>query len=396
MKTPKHKHLTFEDRVTIQEFLNLNVNFTNISKNINKDRRTIAKEVYKHRFLRKRTSSTSTECPIIMKAPYVCNGCPKKSFCNKQRFSYDAAVAHNEYKRELSEVRSKVFITKEQVSDINAVIAPLMKHKHHSVNHVYVSHPELLPFSKSSFYRYVDLGLLDIKNIDLRRKVKFKVKKEYDSTRHKVNPTIKLGRFYSDFKDYTELHPDASVVEMDTVIGTSGGKGGKCFLTLFFRKSNLMLVFLMPYKKSEHVTQVFTQLKSVLGIKVFKNLFEVILTDNGTEFSSPLEIECDLETGEKLVNLFYCDPNCSWQKGALEKNHTYIRYILPKGTSFAGLTQKDCELMSSHINAVPRVSLNNSTPFELAAILMGKDVLDKFNITRIDYDDIDLSTRLLK
>ena len=43
--------------------------------------------------------------------------------------------------------------------------------------HVFASHPELLPFSKSTFYRYVDLGLLDVKNIDLQRKVRFRVKR---------------------------------------------------------------------------------------------------------------------------------------------------------------------------------------------------------------------------
>ena len=115
-----------------------------------------------------------------------------------------------------------------------------MIHKHHSVNHVFASHPELLPFSKSTFYRYVDLGLLDVKNIDLQRKVRFHVKKEYDYSREKIDHKYRLGRQYHDFQDYMELHPMASIVEMDTIIGTSGGKGGKCFLTLLFRTFNFM------------------------------------------------------------------------------------------------------------------------------------------------------------
>ena len=394
----KYKHLSFEDRVTIQEYLNIGLNFTKIGKHLNKDRTTIAKEVYKHRFLRRRTTSKqkADQCHIVNKAPYVCNGCSKKSYCNKQRFTYEASIAHNDYKRCLKNARSKLFITKEQIADINEVIAPLMRHKHHSVNHVYVSHPKLLPFAKSTFYRYIDFGLLDVKNIDLKRKAKFRVKKEQNDERSPVNSAIKVGRFYTDFKDYIELNPDASIVEMDTVIGTSGGKGGKCFLTLLFRKFNFMLIFIMPYKRVEHVTDVFTHLKKTLGSQTFSKLFEVILTDNGTEFTSPLEIECDLETGEKLVNLFYCDPYSSWQKGTLEKNHTYIRYILPKGSSFAGLNQKDCDLISSHINAVPRLSLNNSTPYDLALIYIGKDSLDKLNISKVDYDDVDLSSKLLK
>ena len=43
---------------------------------------------------------------------------------------------------------------------------------------------------------------------------------------------------------------------------------------------------------------------------------------------------CD---GSKSTTIFYCDPYCFWQKGACEKNHEYIRYIRPKGSSFADL-----------------------------------------------------------
>ena len=157
-----------------------------------------------------------------------------------------------------------------------------------------------------------------------------------------------------------------------------------------------MLIYLLPYKQSRYVTEVFDNLKDILGINEFKRLFEVILTDNGTEFSDPLSIEVDMNTGEKICSLFYCDPNCSWQKGSIEKNHEYIRYILPKGTSFSGLTQDDCYLIASHINSVPRLSLNNSTPYDSSFLFIGKNNLDKFNIKKIDNDNIDLTIRLLK
>lgn len=396
MKTPKYKHLSFEDRCTIQEFLNEGYNFTKIANRIGKDRRTIAKEVYSHRFLRTALSKDSVTCSLTEKAPYVCNSCPHKNHCKKKRFTYDASVAYNEYKKTLIDQRAKVKITKEQISSINDIVAPLMVHKHHSINQVYITHPELLPFSKSTFYRYIDLGLLNIKNIDLQRKVRFKVKKEYDYTRTKTNVKIKLNRFYTDFKDYIELHPNASIVEMDTVIGTQGGKGGKCFLTLLFRQFNFMLIYLLPYKQSKYVIKVFNNLKKQLGSDEFSRLFEVILTDNGTEFSDPDSIETDFNTGKKLSNLFYCDPNCSWQKGSIEKNHEYIRYILPKGTSFAGLTQEDCYLIASHINSVPRKILNNESPYSSAFKFIGKENIKKFKIKKIKYDDIDLSIRLLK
>lgn len=77
----------------------------------------------------------------------------------------------------------------------------------------------------------------------------------------------------------------------------------------------------------------------------------------------------------------------------IEKNHEFIRYVLPKGTSFAGLTQEDCNILASHINSVPRVSLNNATPYEVAEIFIGKKDLE---IKKIEYDEVDLSKKLLK
>lgn len=395
MKAKKYKHLSFEDRCVIEEFLNHNFNFTQIANRLHKNRTTISKEVLKHRFLRG-NASPSRPCCFESRPPYVCNSCDKLTHCKKQKYSYSAHIAYNEYKQTLISERSHLHIAKQQIASINEVISPLMIYKNHSVNQVYISHPELLPFSKTTFYKYIDLGLLNVRNIDLQRKVKWKTKKEYDYHKDKVNTSIKVGRFYTDFKEYLEYNPNCSIVEMDTVIGTSGGKGGKCMLTLLFRKFNFMLIYLMPYKKAIFVTEVFNHLKKILGIDEFKRLFEVILTDNGSEFMDPESIEIDINTGEKVSSLFYCDPNCSWQKGSIEKNHEFIRYILPKGTSFASLSQDDCYLIASHINSTPRVSLNNYSPYDSILLFLGKNNINKLQIKKIDYDDINLSYRLLK
>lgn len=240
MSTPKFKHLSFEDRCFIQEFLNYNYNFTQISNRLGKSRRTISNEVFKHRFMLNICSTDASLCPSTLKPPYVCNGCPNKQACKKVRYSYDASIAHNEYSSTLSNTRSTLHLTKNQISAINDIISPLMILKHHSVNHVYISHPELFPFSKSTFYRYIDSGILNVRNIDLQRKVRFKIKNELDNTRPKTNTKIKIGRFYRDFQEYLEFHPLASIVEMDTVIGTSGGKGGvNVFLLFYFVNTTL-------------------------------------------------------------------------------------------------------------------------------------------------------------
>lgn len=393
MRTLKHKHLTLEDRYVIQEYLSHGYSSTQIGNRLNKSRRTIAKEVLKHRILK---NTSNVDCKKVSSFPYVCDNCPTSRRCSCRQYRYDARIAHTEYQKTLKETRSFVHVNKSEVAAINDVIAPLMVHQNHSVNQVYIEHPEVLPFSKSTFYRYIDMGLLNVRNIDLQRKVRFKVKKEKNDHSKIDDRTYRQGRKYEDFKDYMDIFPLASIVEMDTVVGTSGGKGGKCMLTLLWRQYNFMLIFLLPYKRKEFVNKVFLSLQELLGEKEYSRLFQVVLTDNGSEFTDPETIEYSLFTGERISNVFYCDPNSSWQKGQLEKNHEYIRYVLPKGTSFAGLSQDDCNTLASHINSVPRVVLNNCCPYEMAIKFIGEKNMDKLNISRIPNDDINLSIRLLK
>ena len=190
-----------------------------------KDRTTISKEIRNHCFVKPFRGNNEVNCSLLLKPPYVCNGCENSSRCKQPKMLYDAAIADHEYHHNLSLLWANLKVTKDQVAAINDVVSPLMIHKHHSVNHVYVSHPEVLPFSKSTFYRYIDMGLLDVRNIDLQRKVRFRTKKEYDYSRKKIDHEYRFGRQYHDFQDYMELHPIASIVEMDTVIGTTGENG---------------------------------------------------------------------------------------------------------------------------------------------------------------------------
>lgn len=394
MTTKKYKHLSYDDRCIIQQFITFGRSFTEIANRLHKDRTTISKEVRTHRYSFDKGKRPT--CLRLKKPPYVCNACEARPHCTSQRFLYDAAIAHNEYKKTLSLERASIKLSKDEIDTINDVIAPLMVQRHHSVNQVFIEHPECLPISKTTFYRYIDLGLVHVKNVDLQRKVRYKVRKPDAPSKERLINERKLGHLYANFKEYMDENPTASVVEMDTVIGTAGGKGGKCFLTLLFRQYNFMLIYLMPYKRSEYVTKVFLRLRNELGDDEYKRLFEVILTDNGTEFSDAESITISTETGEVLSNLFYCEPYSAWQKGSIEKNHQYIRYVLPKGTSFSGLTQEDCNLLASHINSTPRKSLNNRTPYDAAKGFLGEKNLQIFGISKIPGDDVDLSVRLFR
>jgi IS30 family transposase len=413
-----NKHLTYEERNFIEIGLTKGRNFTEIAKDLKKDRRTISREVQKHRFKKMPKGFDRNEnlcknryeckkfdcskkdkcyeediCYKLTGVPYVCNGCEEKNKCRKIKYYYYSKFANDEYKEKLKNSRCGINLSKEDAYDIDKLIAPLIKEKHQSINHIYANHPDEIWFSRTTMYNYVDLGVFSFRNIDLPRKVKYKKRKENERQRIRRETAIRKGRTYEDFKEYIGKNPECSIVEMDTVEGI---KGGKVFLTILFRQSKFMLIYLMENKTMECVEKVFKEIKKKLGLERFKKLFEVILTDNGSEFFNPISIEKDEKTEEIVTHIFYCDPGASWQKGAIEKNHEYIRYVLPKGSSFDELTQEKMNILMSNINSTSRDTLNGKTPYEATLLIMNEEELETLGITKILADEVNLSPKLLK
>ena len=416
MRKEPNKHLTYEERDFIEIGLNNGRNFTEIARDLKKHRTTIMREVQGHRFRKtpskfnnaknlckyrkecqkydcsaKEKCYEEERCPILEGAPYVCNGCEQKSKCRKIKYYYYAKFANDEYSEKLRVSRMGINLTKEEVYDIDKLIGPLIKEKHQSISHIYANHPDEISFSRATMYNYVNLGVFSFRNIDLPRKVRYKKRKENEKQRIRRETAIRKGRTYEDFNKYIEKNTESSIVEMDTVEGV---KGGKVFLTLLFRQSKFMLMYLMDKKNMECVEKAFMNIKDVIGIETFKKAFEVVLTDNGSEFFNPLSIERD---GEEIVShVFYCDPSASWQKGAIEKNHEFIRYILPKGSSFDELTQEKTNLIMSHINSTSRDKLNGKTPYEAELLILNEEDIIKLGVTKIKADEVSLSSKLLK
>jgi IS30 family transposase len=132
-----------------------------------------------------------------------------------------------------------------------------------------------------------------------------------------------------------------------------------------------------------------------LGVKRFRSLFPVILTDNGSEFSNPKALELGSK-GSRRTRIYYCDPGASYQKPNVELNHEFIRKIVPKGRSFDAFSQDDINLMMSHINSYSREKLQDKTPIDVFEFLYGPKVLSKLGIYKIPANEIILKPSLLK
>lgn len=324
-----------------------------------------------------------------MRAPYVCNGCSKRAQCRQERYFYKAVTANRHYRTVLTESRTGINISEVDMEWLDSLVSPLIL-QGQTPYMILQAHPEI-NCSVKTLYNYIESGALSVKNIDLPRKVKYKLRKPHPS---EINNTgIFQGRTYKDFTAFLTEHPDTNVVEMDTVVGCEGSH--KVFLTLYFRCCKLMLIYLLPDKTTASVKKIFDSLEKVLGTLMFCQLFPVILTDRGSEFSNPDALETGTD-GIIRTSIYYCDPMASSQKGGIEKNHEYIRYVLTKGSSFDALTQWDTYKLANHINGAARASLNGLPPFKLAQLLLGKDALNAFRLHEVDADNIMLTPELLK
>ena len=383
----KHKHLTLSDRNDIQLGLERGETFKAIGQSILKDPTTVSKEVKRNRQVRESTCD-NLPCPLLDKAPFVCNGCPKRrQNCGYKKILYLAKQAQKQYEQTLVEAREGTPLNSKTFWDMDKVISDGVKKGQH-IYHILKTHN--LDVSSSTVYRHIRKGYLSIAPIDLARAVKFKERRK--SKLPSIPKEAKKGRSYEDFQNYLALKQLDSWLEMDTVLGRMGGK---VLLTFNLSFCNFIFARLLDNKTALEVTKHLYDIKNTLheADKDFFQLFPVILTDNGGEFARVDDIEMDVRGESKL---FFCDPNRSDQKGRIEKNHTLIRDILPKGTSFDNLTQEDINLACSHVNSVKRAALNGKSAYELFAFTYGEEIPKLLGISKIPAEDVCQSSKLLQ
>ena len=115
----------------------------------------------------------------------------------------------------LVESRAGINISPEELIKLDELVSPLILNGQ-SPYMILQHHPEI-PYSEKTIYNYIESGALSVKNIDLPKKVKYKIR---SSCRSKAaDKAIFEGRTYRDFQEFIKEFPDARVTEMDTVLG---------------------------------------------------------------------------------------------------------------------------------------------------------------------------------
>ena len=211
--------MTQDDRVSIEKALDAGFSLRKIAEQIGKDPSTISKEIKKHRTLhphnpfnepqnkcsffgnckRKQLcgdrsplcnnpcrnchlcnricpdfTPRSYHCDLLDKAPFVCNGCSKRHHCRLDKYYYKATTAYRQYRTILVESRSGINISEADLKILDEQVSPLI-HQGQSPYTILKNHPEI-GLSEKTIYNYIDLGALSVKNIDLPKKVAYKVR----------------------------------------------------------------------------------------------------------------------------------------------------------------------------------------------------------------------------
>lgn len=415
LTTNKNKHITYDERIKIQECIALRYNKSKTALEINKSPSTVKREIENNRFLK--ASKVQIDNPYnctyfktcrvctgkcknykeencLSRDRYVgaCNNCSKIRKCNLIHYLYDAQKAQKTYEETLVQSRQGVNLTKSELYKIAHIIVPLIN-KGHSPYTIIQNHPEL-NISVKTLYTYIAMGLFrdwGITNLSLKRKVKRKVKS--NNLKKRNEPADYTGRKYEDYLEYLKNNPGIPTTEMDTVYNN---QTGPYIQTFIFENTSLMIGILHKEKTTDSMSNTLNNMQDKLENDEYEKIFSLLLTDRGSEFAKPIQFEVNQDTGEIRSKIFYCDPQTPSQKPHIENNHILLRDILPNGQSWVNLSQESVDKIFSHINSLPRKSLGGKTPYDAFSFIYGENILKKLNIQKILKDEVNITPHLLK
>lgn len=408
-------HFTLETRTIIENNLNEGKNITQIANILQRDRTNIAREINKHKkivlpfstaivnpCLKYNNCSTKSFecykncknieinlCEKLISSPHVCNNCNSKKGCRHVKYYYKALEANNEYRNSWSNDRFGLRYSELELNVLNNDFKNLVLNNKSIYHSLIVINNRGFKFNKYTIYKQIEKNQLELKSSDLPRCRKKKNEEKINKDKNYKNKNIE-GHTYEDYEKYKETNPKSCEMQLDTVEGIKENNA-PVLLTLEIVKINFLFIFKINSQSSEEVSFKLKYLNELLGIELTDKLFEILLTDNGKEF--PLK---SLQDALPSSNIFYCHPYSSYEKGSIENNHELIRRVIPKGVSLKNYTQKDLDLLCSHINSLYRESLHGKCPFDLIYDYIPSKKLDKLNIKKIIDNKVILNPYLLE
>ena len=204
-----------------------------------------------------------------------------------------------------------------------------------------------------TLYNYIDLGLLEVKNVDLPMKLRRNTKPRRVQTNKR-----KLGTSIEERPEAILTREEFGHWEIDTVIGTKD-KNDSVLLTLAERQTRHYMVRKIASKTAGAVQKELLNLKEYFGDK-FNRVFKSITSDNGLEFAELHKIEEQLN-----VKVYFTHPYASYERGTNERHNGLLRRFIPKGDAINNYNRDEIAFIEDWCNTLPRKILGYRTPEEL-------------------------------
>jgi len=131
------------------------------------------------------------------------------------------------------------------------------------------------------------------------------------------------------------------------------GSGNTHIATLVDRKSRFTIILKLAGKDAESVHQALLATFKKMPPQYRKSL----TWDRGMELAKHADL-----TKEIGLPVYFCDPQCPWQRGTNENTNGLIRQYFPKKTSLSPHSQAKLNEVATQLNERPRKTLKFKTP----------------------------------
>ena len=334
------------------------------------------------------------ECELLKKNHHVCNGCELYHKCNRVKIKYHAETAikmHNAVQR-ISRVDTKADKVpqefKNYISDrIKKGISPDI-----TLNTLPEKY-QMFKISTPTLYSWIDKGLLDCCNLDLRNKVSRIRYGENTLKRNTVKGHQLNGRSIENLPEDERINRKLGIAEFDTVEGI---KGGELLFTIMIPCFSLMLAFKIENKTQEEIGKALDNLEEKLD-SYFYVLFRKVIPDNGGEFTDFKILETSIhESLSKRMEVYYTHTYASYEKPHIENNHILLRWLIKKGFDITLLSSDEILDIINRLNNYPRPQKNYKTPLQLLEEEFGKYILELLNLHHIPITELNMKDMIIK
>lgn len=326
------KHLTWDERLTIERMILKGYPVSQIADAVGKCKRTIYYELKRSRY----------------------QHLDHRTWKYEDRYNPDGA--QRRYEENLKHKGAKAKVTKD--ADLRADIRRLIVEKKYSPQaalfaiskngkHYNVEIRSVNTIYKAIRHGYIDGLTMSACPLGGRKKLK---KDRIQRAKAPIRGTSIERRDESVLK-----RMDFGHWEMDSVKGMQ--KDHKVLLVLTERKTRYEVIESLTDHTAREVVLALARIRRRFKDN-YKDIFKTITCDNGREFAYQSKIE------EVLAPVYYCHPYSPFERGSNENQNRLIRRWCPKGASLEGITRKDARSIEEWMNDYPRALFSGGTAKE--------------------------------